>query len=177
METQIGCKIQNWKLHINIAFTEAFEQMTSYDKFMKDIISKKRRLGDYEMVALTGECSVIIQKRLSPESFTIPCEIGTHFLGRALCILRASINLIPYSIYRILGLGEAKSTSITLQLADMSLSYPKGIIEDILVKVDKFIFLANFLILDMEMDSEVPLILGRPFRAIGRTLMMLKNVN
>ncbi|PIN20438.1 DNA-directed DNA polymerase [Handroanthus impetiginosus] len=164
------------KLHINIPFAEALEQMPSYVKFMKDILSKKRRLGDYETVVLTEECSAIIQNKLPPKlkdpgSFTIPCTIGTHFSGRALCDLRASINLMPYSIYRTLGLGEAKPTSITLQLADRSLTYPKGVIEDILVKVDKFIFPADFVVLDMEVDIEVPIILGRPFLATGRTLI------
>ncbi|PIN14790.1 DNA-directed DNA polymerase [Handroanthus impetiginosus] len=164
------------KLHINIPFAEALEQMPSYVKFMKDILLKKRRLGDYEMVALTEECSAVIQNKLPPKlkdpgSFTIPCTIGTHFSGRALCDLGASINLMTYSIYRTLGLGEAKPTSITLQLADRSLTYPKGVIEDILVKVDKFIFLADFVVLDMEVDSEVPIILGRPFLATGRTLI------
>ncbi|PIN11732.1 DNA-directed DNA polymerase [Handroanthus impetiginosus] len=164
------------KLHINIPFAEALEQMPSYVKFMKDILSKKRRLGDYETVALTEECSAIIQNKLPPKlkdpgSFPIPCTIGTHFSGRALCDLGASINLMPYSIYRTLGLGEAKPTSITLQLADRSLTYPKGVIEDILVKVDKFIFPTDFVVLDMEVDIEVPIILGRPFLATGRTLI------
>ncbi|PIN02788.1 DNA-directed DNA polymerase [Handroanthus impetiginosus] len=164
------------KLHINIPFAEALEQMPSYVKFMKDILSKKRRLGDYETVALTEECSAIIQNKLSPklkdsESFMIPCTIGTHFSGRALCDLGASINLMPYSIYRTLGLIEAKPTNITLQLANRSLTYPKGVIEDILVKVDKFIFPADFVALDMEADSEILIILRRPFLAIGRTLI------
>ncbi|PIN19118.1 hypothetical protein CDL12_08207 [Handroanthus impetiginosus] len=167
------------KLHINIPFAEALEQIPSYVKFMKDILSKKRRLGDYETVTLTEECSAIIQNKLPPKlkdpgSFTIPCTIGTHFSGRALCDLGDSINLMPYSIYCTLGLGEAKPTSITLQLADRSLTYPKGIIEDILVKVDKFIFPADFVVLDMEVDIEVPIILGRPFLATGRTLIDVK---
>ncbi|PIN16610.1 DNA-directed DNA polymerase [Handroanthus impetiginosus] len=145
---------------------KALEQMPSYVKFMKDILSKKRRLGDYKMVALTEEY---------PGSFTIPCTIGTHFLRKALCNLGASVNLMPYSIYRTLGLGEAKPTSITLQLADSSLTYPKGVIEDILVKVDKFIFPPDFVVLDMEVDSEIPIILGRPFLATGRTLIDVQN--
>ncbi|PIN10813.1 DNA-directed DNA polymerase [Handroanthus impetiginosus] len=146
------------KLHINIPFADALEQMPSYVKFMKDILSKKRRLGDYETVALTEECSAIIQNKLPPKlkdpgSFTILYTIGTHFSRKALC------------------LGEAKSTSITLQLADRSLTYPRGVIEDILVKVDKFIFPADFVVLDMEADSEIPIILGRPFLATDRTLI------
>ncbi|PIN21160.1 hypothetical protein CDL12_06143 [Handroanthus impetiginosus] len=173
METQIEVFK---KLHINTPFAEAIEQMSSYVKFMKDILSKKKRLGDYETVALTEECSVIIQNKLplklkDPGSFTIPYTIGTHFSGRVLCNLRASINLISYLIYCTLGLGEAKPTSITLQLADRSLTYQKGVIEDILVKVDKFIFPADFTVLYMEVDSEIPIILGRPFLATGRTLI------
>ncbi|PIN02819.1 DNA-directed DNA polymerase [Handroanthus impetiginosus] len=172
IETQIG----QLKLHINIPFTKILEQMPSYVKFMKDILSKKRCLGDYEMVALTKECSAIIQNKLphklkDPGSFTIPCTIGTHFLGRALRDLGASINLIPYSIYRTLGLREAKPTDITLQLADKSLTYPKGVIEDILVKVDKFIFPADFVVLDMEADCDISIILGRHFLATWRTLI------
>ncbi|PIN01710.1 DNA-directed DNA polymerase [Handroanthus impetiginosus] len=164
------------KLHINIPFAEALEQMPNYVKFMKDILSKKRRLGDYETMALNEECSAIIHNKLppklkDPKSFMIPCTIGTHFSERALCDLGASINLMSYSIYRTQGLGETKSTSITLQLADRSLTYPKGVIEDILVKVDKFIFPADFIVLDMEVDSEIPIILGRPFLATGRTLI------
>ncbi|PIM97218.1 hypothetical protein CDL12_30314 [Handroanthus impetiginosus] len=154
---------------------KALEQMPSYVKFMKDILSnKKKHLVDYETMALTEECSAIIQNKLPPKlkdprSFTIHCTIGKHFSGRALCDLGASINLMPYSIYCTLGLGEAKPTSITLQLADKSLTYPKGVIEDILVKVDKFMFPADFVVLDMKANSEIPIILRRPFLATGRT--------
>ncbi|PIN14662.1 DNA-directed DNA polymerase [Handroanthus impetiginosus] len=99
------------------------------------------------------------------ESFTIPCTISTHFSGKILCNLGANINLMPYSIYRTLGLEKAKPTRVILQLADISLTYPKGVIEDILVKVDKFIFFANFIILDMKVDNEIAIILRRPFLA------------
>ena len=88
------------KLHINIPFAEALEQMPSYVKFMKDIISRKRRLEDYETVALTEEASAILQKKLPPKlkdpgSFSIPCVIGNSFCEKALCNLGASINLMP----------------------------------------------------------------------------------
>ncbi|XP_075492512.1 uncharacterized protein LOC142530565 [Primulina tabacum] len=90
---------------------------------------------------------------------------------KALCDLGASINLMPFSIYRELELGEVKPTTITLQLADRSLTYPRGIVEDVLVKVDIFIFPADFVILDMEEDHDAPLIFGRPFLATGRALI------
>ncbi|PIM97470.1 hypothetical protein CDL12_30060 [Handroanthus impetiginosus] len=94
------------KLHINIPFVETLEQMLSYVKFMKVILSRKRHLGDYEVVTLTKECSAIIQNKVF-------YDIGDD------------INLMPYSIYHTLGLGEAKPTSVTLQLADRSLIYLK----------------------------------------------------
>ena len=86
------------KLHINIPFVEALEQMLGYVKFMKDVLFKKRKLGDYETVALSEECSAILEKKLPPTlkdpgSFTIPCAIGNTVFERAMCDLGASINL------------------------------------------------------------------------------------
>ena len=164
------------KLHINIPFADALEQMHSYVKFMKDILSQKRRLADFETVNLTEECSAILQRKLpqklkDPGSFTIPCTIGNAIFERALSDLGASINLMPLSIFKRLGLGEARPTTVTLQLADRSLKHPRGIIEDVLVKVDKFIFPADFIVLDMEEDKEIPIILGRPFLATGRVMI------
>ncbi|KAI3467900.1 hypothetical protein Pfo_024563 [Paulownia fortunei] len=151
------------KLHINIPFADALEQMPSYVKFMKEIISNKRKLEEYE--------TKLPPKLKDPRSFTIPCTIENSFFNKALCDLGASINLMPLSIYRKLGLGEANPTTISLQLADRSIKYPRGIIEDVLVKVDKFIFPADFIILDMEEDQDIPIILGRPFLAMGRALI------
>ena len=164
------------KLHINIPFVDALEQMPSYVKFMKDILSQKRRLADFEIVNLTEECSAIHQRKLpqklkDPGSFTIPCTIGNVIFERALCDLGANINLMPLSIFKRLGLGEAHPTTVTLQLADRSLKHPRGIIEDVLVKVDKFIFPADFIVLDMEEDKEIPIILGRPFLETGRAMI------
>ncbi|XP_052206778.1 uncharacterized protein LOC127811105 [Diospyros lotus] len=164
------------KLHINIPFAEALSQMPSYAKFMKEIISNKRKLEEHETVMLTEECSAILQNKLPPKlkdpgSFTIPCTIGSLYFERSLCDLGASINLMPFSIFQKLGLGEAKPTRVSLQLADRSVKHPRGIVEDILVKVDKFIFPADFIILDMAEDRDIPLILGRPFLATGRALI------
>ncbi|XP_060962021.1 uncharacterized protein LOC115722590 [Cannabis sativa] len=199
------------KLHINIPFAEALEQMPSYVKFMKEILSKKRKMEDFETVALTEECSAILkmpsyvklikeilskkrkmedfetvalteecsailQNKLPPKlkdpgSFTIPCTIGKIENIHALCNLGASINLMPLSVFKRLQLGEAKPTTVTLQLADRSLAHPRGVIENVLVKVDKFMFPADFIVLDMEEDNNVPIILGRPFLATGKALI------
>ncbi|XP_073137404.1 uncharacterized protein [Henckelia pumila] len=164
------------KIHINIPFADALEQMPNYEKFIKDVMFKKRILQDNEVVNLTEECSTILQKKLpqklkDPGSFTIPCFIGGSKVNRALCDLGDSINLMSFSIYRTLELGEVRATTITLQLADRSITYPRGIVEDVLVKVDKFIFLADFVILDMDEDEETPLIFGRPFLVTARALI------
>ncbi|KAJ9552673.1 hypothetical protein OSB04_016718 [Centaurea solstitialis] len=151
------------QLHINIPLVEALEQMPSYVKFLKDILNKKRRLGEFETVALTKECSALLTNKI-PQKLKDP---DRHVLSD----LGASINLMPLSIFKKLGIGEARPTTVTLQLADRSIAYPKGKIEDVLVKVDKFIFSADFVILDYEADRETPIILGRPFLATGRTLI------
>ncbi|XP_061368564.1 uncharacterized protein LOC133311525 [Gastrolobium bilobum] len=164
------------KLQINIPFAEALENMPNYAKFMKDLLSRKRKLKECETVTLTEECSAIIQKKLPPKlqdpgSFSIPIEIGNINVGKALCDLGASINLMPLSICKALGIHELKPTKVSLQLADRSTRRPDGVIEDILVKIDKFIFPADFVILDMKEDAEIPLLLGRPFLATARAMI------
>ncbi|XP_027338038.1 uncharacterized protein LOC113851969 [Abrus precatorius] len=129
-----------------------------------------------KLVPLTKECSAILQRKLPQKlkdsgSFSIPCSIGNCTIGKALCDLGASINLMPLAIMKKLGIVKVKPTGITLQLADRSYTYPYGVVEDLLVKVDKFIFPADFVILDMEVDADIPLILGRPFLATGRALI------
>ncbi|XP_062086212.1 uncharacterized protein LOC133792325 [Humulus lupulus] len=126
----------------NIPFAEALEQMSNYVKFMKEILSKKIKMEDYENVALTEECSAILQRKLpqkmrDPGSFTIPCTIGKFECKHGLCDLVASINLMPLSVFRRLGLGEARPTTVTLWLE----------------------------------DADVPIILGRPFLATGQALI------
>ncbi|KAL5570855.1 hypothetical protein UlMin_020452 [Ulmus minor] len=164
------------QLYINIPLVEALEQMPNYVKFMKDMLTKKRRFGEFETIALTRECSDVLQNKLPPKlkdpgSFTIPCSIGNQYFGKALCDLGAIINLMPMSIFKKLGIGEARPTTVLLQLADRSIAHPEGKIEDVLVKVDKFIFPVDFIVLDYEADLEVPIILGRPFLGTGRTLI------
>ena len=132
------------QLHINIPFAEALKQIPAYAKFLKEMLTKKRKLEDYETIALTEECSAVIQNKLPPKlrdpgSFSIPCTIGEVEFSKALCDLGASVSLIPLSVCRKLGLKELKPTTISLQLADRSLKYPIGILENVLVKVKKFI--------------------------------------
>ncbi|XP_019257811.1 PREDICTED: uncharacterized protein LOC109236034 [Nicotiana attenuata] len=155
---------------------DALTQMPSYAKFLKEILSSKRKLEEVSVVKITEKCSAILQNKLpqklgDPGSFTIPCIVGgTHF-EKALCDSGASINLLPFSIFRKLELCEMKDTGVSLQLADQSTKRPKGIIENILVRVDKFVFPIDFIVLEMEENTEVPLILGRPSLATGRAII------
>ena len=110
---------------------------------------------------------------------TILVNIGGTCIDKALLDLGASVNLLPYSMYKQLGLGELKSTNITLSLADRSVKIPKGIIEDVLVKVDKFYHPVDFVVLNAEPMAEsthhVPIILGRLFLATFNVIINFRN--
>ncbi|XP_038875092.1 uncharacterized protein LOC120067619 [Benincasa hispida] len=164
------------QLHINIPLIEALDQMPKYVKFFKNILTKKRRVSEMEVIVLTQECNALVsnslpKKQKDPGSFTVPCSIGGLDVGHALCDLGVRINLMPLLIFKKLGIDEAQPTSVTLQLADRTIKYLEGKIKDVLVKVDNFIFPANFIILDYEVDRNVPIILGRSFLATGKVLI------
>ena len=164
------------KIEINIPFAEVISQMPLYAKFLKEVLSKKRKIAEEGIVNLTATCSAIIQQKLpakmkDPDNFTIPCSIGKYEFKKALCDSGASINLMPLSVVQRLSLGELTPTAITLQMADRSMAQPKGILEDVLVKVGKFIFLVDFVIMQMEEDPQVPLFMGRPFLATRAALI------
>ncbi|XP_049345015.1 uncharacterized protein LOC125809411 [Solanum verrucosum] len=148
--------------------------MPGYAKFMKELVTKKKSL-DFETIEFSHSCSAImtkeLKKREDPRAFTILCTIGMLQFAKALCDLGASINLMPYAIYKKLGLREPKATTMRLLMEDRSIKHPVGILYDILVKVDRFIFSTDFIILDCEIDAEISIIFGRPFLATGRVLV------
>ena len=150
--------------------------MPTYAKFLKEILSKKRKIDEEGIVNLTATYSVVIQQKLPAKikdlgSFTIPCSIGKYEFKKALCDSGASINLMPLLVVQRLSLGELTPTAITLQMVDRSMTQLEGILEDVLVKVGKFIFPVDFVIMKMEEDTQVPLLLGRPFLATGAALI------
>ncbi|XP_012829316.1 PREDICTED: uncharacterized protein LOC105950494 [Erythranthe guttata] len=150
--------------------------MPNYTKFMKDVLSKKARIEEDTPMILTATCSAILQANLpwkmkDPGSYTIPCIIGNSTFDEALCDLGASINLMHMYVFLKLGLRNLNRTRMTLQLADRSLKYRDGIVEDVLVKVDKFILPVDFVVLEMPEDDEAPIILGRQFLATGKALI------
>ena len=107
-------------------------------------------------------------------SFTIPYTIGNFEFKKALCDSEANIILMPLSMVKRLSLGELTPTTITLQMADRTMTQPEGVLEDVLIKVRKFIFPVDFVVMDMEGDTQVPLLLERPFLATRAALIDVK---
>jgi hypothetical protein len=158
---------------------DAIQQISSYAKFLKDLVTVKRKANVPKKAFMTEQVSAILQCKLplkykDPGCPTITCMIGVSQIERALLDLGASVNN-PYSVYLQLGLGELKPTTMTLQLADRSMKVPQGIVEDVLIKVDKLYLLVDFIVLDTEpvqvIGSEIPVILGRPFLAMANALI------
>ncbi|GKC06276.1 DNA-directed DNA polymerase [Tanacetum coccineum] len=173
--------LENLKqLHINLLFIEALPQMPKYAKFLKGLLTNKVRLEEACTITMNERCSTVLLKKLplkekDPGSFTIPCDVGQLHNNNALAYLGASISLMPYTMYEKLGLGEPKATRMSLELADRSIQYPRGIVKNVLIKVDKFVLLIDFVILDMPEDYKVPIILGRPFLAIAQAMIDVFN--
>ena len=100
--------------------------------------------------------------------------IGNADMGKALCDYAASINLMPLSIAKRLSLGELTPTSMTLQMADKTLAHLEGILEDVLIKVGKFVFPVDFVVINIDEDKQIPLLLGRPFLETEAALIDVK---
>ena len=171
-------------MKVNIPLLDLINQVPAYAKFLKDLCTIKKGLGIEKKAFLTEHVSAIIQSKYpvkykDPGSPTIPVNIGGNCIDKALLDLGASVNLMPYSVYMQLGLGELKPTTITLSLADRSVKIPKGIVEDVLVKIDKFYYPVDFVVLDTEPSSNepnhVPIILGRPFLATANAIINFRN--
>ena len=172
------------QVKVNIPLLDIIKQVPAYAKFLKDLCTIKKGLGIDKKAFLTEQVSSIIQcktmvKYKDPGTPTISVNIGGTCIDKALLDLGASVNLLPYSVYRQLGLGELKPTNITLSLADRSMKIPKGIVEDVLVKVDKFYYPVDFVVLDTEpvagSTNQVPIILGRPFLATSNAIINCRN--
>lgn len=143
---------------------------------MKEILTKKIRITDEETIHLDASCSAIIQQTLPQKQkdsgrVMLPVTIGNINVGKTLIDLGLSINLIPLLLIRRIGDLDMKNTRMTLQLADKPITKPSGIAKDVLVKVDKFLFPINVVIMDIEEGDDVPLILGRPFMKIARMMV------
>jgi hypothetical protein len=164
------------QVQINIPFLDAIQQIPSYAKFLKDLVTVKRKTNAPKKAFMTEQVSAILQCKLplkykDPGCPTITCMIGVSQIERALLDLGASVNLLPYSVYLQLELGELKPTTMTLQLADRFVKVPRGIVEDVLIKVDKFYFPVDFIVLDTEpvqvIGSEIRVIIEATIFSYG----------
>nr|GEY36035.1 reverse transcriptase domain-containing protein [Tanacetum cinerariifolium] len=150
--------------------------MSKFASTIKNLLTNKDKLFELAKVSLNENCSAMLLKKLleklgDPHKFLIPCDFPRIDVCHALADLGASINLMPLSIWKKLSLSELTPTQMTLELADRSSTLPKGVTEDVFVKVGKFHFPIDFVVVDFKADPRGPLILGRPFLRTGRALI------
>ena len=168
------------QVKLDIPLLDAIKQIPLYAKFLKDMCTVKRKLDVNKEAFMTEQSTSLIRNNLPPKykgpgSPTISIVVGNSKLGHGLVDLWASVNLLPYSIYVELGLGELEPTNITLQLADRSVKIPRGIVKDVLVQVNKFYFPVDFVVFDTQpvvnQGTQFPWILGRPFLATANAII------
>ncbi|GKA99594.1 reverse transcriptase domain-containing protein [Tanacetum coccineum] len=150
--------------------------MPKFASTFKSLLSNKEKLFELASTPLNENCSAVLLKKLpeklgDPDKFLIPCDFSELDECLALADLGASINLMPLSVWKQLSLPELTSTRMTLELADRLVAHPKGVTEDVFVKVGKFYFLADFVVVGYDVDPRVPLILGRPLLRTARALI------
>ncbi|GKA25748.1 reverse transcriptase domain-containing protein, partial [Tanacetum coccineum] len=163
-------------LSFEISFTDALTLMPKFASTLKTLIGNKEKLSEMARTPLNENCSAVILNKLpkklgDPGRFLIPCEFSGINTCNALADLGASINLMPYSVWKDLSLPELTPTCMTLELADRSITEPIGIAKDVRLMVGKFQFPADFVVVDFEPDPRVPLILGRSFLKTSRALI------
>ncbi|GKB51901.1 reverse transcriptase domain-containing protein [Tanacetum coccineum] len=163
-------------LSFEISFTDALMLMPKFASTLKTLIGNKEKLSELARTPLNENCSAVILNKLpkklgDPGRFLIPCEFTGITTCNALADLGASINLMPYSVWKSLSLPELTPTCMTLELADRSITEPIGIAEDVFINVGKFQFPADFVVVDFEPDPRVPLILGRCFLKTSHALI------
>ena len=160
------------KVNVNLPLLKVVKSIPSYAKFFKELSTRKRKYAPNEKIVVSEQVSAVLREDLPPKlkdpgSFNIMISVGGSKKVRGMLDLGASINLMPYSLFCELKLGGLKSTTMSLQLADRSVKYPKGIVEDVLVQIDKLIIPVDFVVLDMDRENknveDVPILLGRPF--------------
>ncbi|GJT16617.1 reverse transcriptase domain-containing protein [Tanacetum coccineum] len=167
-------RLNKEKLQDNLE--KALAVMTKYAKMLKDLLSNKEKLLGLANTSLTENCSAVLLKKLpeklrDPRKFLIPYNFPDLKKCMALADLGAIINLMPLYVWKKLMLPDLIPTCMTLELANRSIAYPAGIIEDVCVQVGKFTFPADLVVIDYDVDPRVSLILGRPFLRTTRALV------
>ncbi|GJS12681.1 reverse transcriptase domain-containing protein [Tanacetum coccineum] len=166
------------QLRLEIGLKDALVEMPKFNKWLSGLLRNKEKLEEIAITTVNAECSAIIMNKVpekleDPGKFLIPCALQELDRTNALADSGASINLLPHSIYKQLGLGVLTPTRMTLELANRSITHPMGIAEDVVVRVDGFTFLADFVVVNFEPDPRVPIILGRPFLRTAKALIDL----
>ncbi|GJU31260.1 reverse transcriptase domain-containing protein [Tanacetum coccineum] len=166
------------QLRLEIRLKDALVEMPKFNKWLSSLLRNKEKLEEIAIMTVNAECSAIIMNKVpekleDPGKFLIPCALQELNRTSALADSGASINLLPHSIYKKLELEALTPTRMTLELANRSISHPMGIAEDVVVRVDGFTFLADFVVVNFEPDPRVPIILGRPFLRTAKALIDL----
>ncbi|GJS77551.1 reverse transcriptase domain-containing protein [Tanacetum coccineum] len=164
------------RLHFDLSFADALLHMPKFTSMFKSLLSNKEKLFELANTPLNENCLAVLLKKVpeklgDPNKFLIPCDFSELDECLALADLGARINLMPLFVWKKLLLPELTSTRMTLELANRLVAYPVGVAEDVFVKVGKFHFLADFVVVDYDVDPRVPLILGRPFLRTARALI------
>ncbi|KAK9714256.1 hypothetical protein RND81_06G082000 [Saponaria officinalis] len=167
-------------MHINIPFIDVISEIPSYGKFLKELISSKKKLGATSTINLTQECSAILLNKLPPKlddpgSFSIPCSIDNVSIQRALYDLGTSVSIMPISVFKRLPNVDLRPTRVSLQLADRSVKLPLGIVEDMPLAVGKLVVPCDFFVMDIPEDSNFSIILGRPCLATVGAIIDVKS--
>nr|GEV13898.1 reverse transcriptase domain-containing protein [Tanacetum cinerariifolium] len=163
-------------LHFELNFADALVHMSKFAPMFKKLLNNKDKLIELTKMPLNENCSAVVLKKLpeklgDPGRFLISCDFLEFDNCLALADLGVSINLMPLSIWKKLRLPTLNDTKMVLELADRTISKPTGVAENVFVKVSKFYFPADFIVLDFVADPRVPLILGRPFLSIAHALI------
>nr|GEX77394.1 reverse transcriptase domain-containing protein [Tanacetum cinerariifolium] len=163
-------------LHFELSFADALVHMPKFAPMFKKLLNNNDKLIELTKTPLNENCFAVVLKKLSeklgdPGRFLIPCDFSEFDNCLALADLGASINLMPLSIWKKFRLPTLNDTKIVLELADRTISKPTGVAENVFVKVGKFYFPANFVVLDFIADRRVPLMLGRPFLSTAHAII------
>ncbi|GKA16542.1 reverse transcriptase domain-containing protein [Tanacetum coccineum] len=166
------------QLCLKIRLKYALVEIPKFNKWLSSLLRNKEKLEEIAITTVNAECSAIIMNKVpekleDPGKFLIPCALQELNRTSALADSGASINLLPHSIYKKLGLEALTPTRMTLELANRSITHPMGIAEDVVVRVDGFTFLADFVVVNFKPDPRVPIILGRPFLRTAKALIDL----
>ncbi|XP_022861929.1 uncharacterized protein LOC111382250 [Olea europaea var. sylvestris] len=154
------------QVKVNLSLLHVISQVPTDAKIFKDLCTVKMKHHVKKITFLTEHVSAIIEQKV---------PLRNHEISQALLDLGASVNIMPYATYSTLGLGEIKPTAVVLQLSDQSIIRPREVVDDVSVQIDKFSNPMDFLILDVKVDvnvnSKIPIILGKPFLTTANALI------